>query len=334
MNTPKLIFSSDSGLTGQDQRNLVKLCNKGALQRIRHGSYVTSEDWNDLSPRAKYGLGAYAYRHRAGDEPIFCYATAALLWGLWIVGTPSLVHVRTSVTAGGCNRNGIRRHIATARDGLVHCGQLLITDKLTTTMDLINKLPFPYAVAVCDSSLRRPDPRHQINHFTDTVDDQAEAQWVAEYPQGPALTIEGLRTAAMQLPSQSARTRTLTVINFASALSGSAGESISRAKMHLYGFPAPELQKKFILRNGRNAFVDFWFKELNLAGEFDGKGKYLRADWGGGVSIQDRVMAEKAREDDIRSQGARFVRWTWSEMMNRERFTALLRNAGLVPNGK
>ena len=334
MNTPKLIFSSDSQLTGQDQRNLVKLCNRGVLQRIRNGSYVKSEDWNALSPREKYGLSAQAYRHKAEDEPVFCFATAALLWGLWIVGTPSLVHVRTTVTAGGCNRNGIKRHIAPANDRVVHCGHLLITDKLTTTMDLINKLTFPYAVAICDSSLRPLDPHHQINHFSDTFDDQTEAHWVADYPQGTPLNTESLRAAAMQLPSQSARTRTLAVINFASALSGSAGESISRAKMHLFGFPAPELQKKFTLRDGSDAFTDFWFKELKLVGEFDGKGKYLRADWGGGASIQDRVLAEKKREDDIRNQGARFVRWTWAEMMNRERFIMLLRHAGLVPKRK
>lgn len=337
MNMPKLIFSSDSALTGQDQRRLVKLCTKGVLQRIRHGAYVKAEEWNALGPRAKYGLGAEAYRHRAGGEPVFCFATAALLWGLWIVGTPSLVHVRTMRTttiAGGRNRNGIRRHFETPHDGVVHCGPLLITGKLTTTLELINKLPFPYAVAICDSSIRLPNPRHQINHFGDSLDGQVEARWVVDSPQGPPLSLESLRTAAMLLPSRAARNRSLAVINFASPLSESPGESISRAKIHLYGFPVPELQKKFTLLNGRNAFVDFWFKDLNLAGEFDGKGKYTRSDWGGGLSIQDRVMKEKAREDQIRAQGVRFVRWTWADMMNQERFIALLRQAGLVPNRK
>ncbi|WP_227878512.1 hypothetical protein [Arthrobacter dokdonensis] len=38
------------------------------------------------------------------------------------------------------------------------------------------------------------------------------------------------------------------------------------------------------------------------AGEFDGRGKYLRKDWAGGRSLQDRIMAEKNREDQIRAR--------------------------------
>lgn len=330
MDNPRLILSSDLAITGQDPRTLAKLCKKGTLERLRQGVYLETKEWSKLSPKAQYGLRAEAFRRLTPSEPVFCYATAALLWGLWIVGTPSDLHVRTEVTTGGQSRNGVRRRIGASSDGVLRCGQLLITDKLTTTLALINKFAFPYAVAVCDASLRPLDGRGQVNSFLPPGQKTtAEAVWDTDCPQGIPLTKEELVAAAQRLPSQAARARTLAVIKFSSAMSGSAGESLSRAKMHQLGFPAPVLQKKYTLRNGSEAFVDFWFEELNLAGEFDGKGKYLRADFGGGLSMTDRLWREKQREDAIRAQGVRFVRWTWQEVNNRPLLERLLRQAGL-----
>lgn len=333
MNRPRLILSSDLSLIGQDPRILAKLCNNGTLKRVRHGAYLKTEEWARLSSAVKYGLRAEAFRHLAPTEPVFCFATAAMLWGLWIVGTPMSVHVRTEVTAGGRNRNGIKRSIGAETDAIVRCGQLLVTDKLTTTIQLINKLAFPYAVAVCDSSLRPLDPRGQVNRFAEPGQATGvEAVWQTGCPQGTPLRVGDLKAAAMLLPSLAARSRALAAIDFASPLSGSAGESMSRAKMHQLGFPAPVLQKRYVLRDGSDAFVDFWFENQNLAGEFDGRAKYQRSDWAGGLSMEDRLWNEKVREDDIRGQGVRFVRWTWAEMNDRSQFELLLRRAGLPQN--
>ncbi len=330
MNRPRLILSSDLALTGRDSRTLAKLCNNGTLKRVRHGVYLKTEEWATLSRASQYGLRAEPFRHVAPTEPVFCHAPAALLWGFWIVGTPRSVHVRTEVTAGGRNRNGIRRRIGAETDAVVRCGQFLVTDKLTTTIQLINKLGFPHAVAVCDSSLRPLAPRKQLNQFAKPGEATGgEAVCVLECPQGLPLRVEDLKAAAVLLPRQAARNRALAVIDFASPLSGSPGESISRAKMHELGFPAPVLQKGYSLRDGSDAFVDFWFEEQNLAGEFCGKAKYQRPDWAGGLSMEDRLWHEKVREDDIRGQGVQFVRWTWAEMNDSSRFERLLRRAGL-----
>lgn len=239
----------------------------------------------------------------------------------------------TDVTSGGRNENGVIRHRGSLTQGVVHCGPFLLTDKLTTVMQLILGLDFPYAVSVCNSSMRESPNRRKFNYFTSVggVLATGEPVWQSADPQGVALLREELEAAASQLPSRAARVKAQTVISFASSLSGSAGESISRARLHIYGFPAPVLQKKFTLRDGSAAFTDFWFEELNLAGEFDGREKYLRAGWGNGMSIQNRVLAEKAREDAIRAQGVGFVRWAWAEMSNREGFIRLLRQAGLRP---
>ncbi|MHA7303862.1 hypothetical protein ACX80E_01225 [Arthrobacter sp. TMN-49] len=328
---PRLILPSDLEIVGQDRRKLVASCNKGELTRLRRGVYVGSAEWAALSPLQQHGLRALAFQQLAARPPVLCHATSALLWGLWIVGTPRRLHVMTEVTTGGRSENGVVRHRGSLTEGVVRCGPFLLTDKLTTVMQLILSLQFSQAVAVCDASLRTPERTHALNRFApaDTEALPGHPLWQSTYPQGLPLRLAELAAAADLLPSKAARVRALAAINFASALSGSAGESISRARMHMFGFPAPILQKRFTLRDGSNAFVDFWFEELGLAGEFDGKDKYLRAGWGSGLSIQDRVLKEKQREDQIRAQGAGFVRWTWAEMMNRERFVYLLRQAGL-----
>lgn len=332
MSLPRLIQASKLQSIGLNSRELAVRSNKGELIRVRRGIYVESAPWQALSLGQKYGLRAAAFGHLAGTEPVFSHQSAALLWGLWMVGTPTKLHVLTETTVGGRSRKDVSRHVGSLTKDVLRCGQFLVTDKLTTTMALINKLSFPYAVAVCDSSLRTPKPRPTDNIFLSlSADPQrlGDATWEHELTQGPPLLLSELRAAALELPSAAARARAQAVIDFSSADSGSAGESISRAKMHLLGFPAPQLQRRFVLRDGSNAFVDFWFEEYKVAGEFDGRGKYLRAGWGGGKSIQDRVLAEKAREDQIRAQGVGFVRWTWDEMQNRERFAWLLRQAGL-----
>lgn len=334
MSNSRLILPADLRRIGQDPTVLARRCNKGELVRVRRGAYTASTDWNEMGPLPRYGLQAAAFQALTPRQPVFTHASAALLWGLWIVGVPRRLHVVTDVVTSGRSRNGVIRHVGSLEQDTVRCGPFLLTSKAVTTMALIKELSFPYAVAVCDSALRKPDYRQVLNQFSgaDTVPTAHQPSWVTDGPQGPAVPVGELINAAEQLASKAARERTLAVINFASALSGSAGESISRAKMHQLGFPAPVLQKQYTLRDGSDALVDFWFEEQNLAGEFDGKGKYLRADWSGG-SMEDRVWQEKRREDDIRGQGVGFVRWTWHELRNREQFAALLRRAGLPQEG-
>ncbi|MEO5920648.1 MAG: hypothetical protein ABIQ01_05835 [Pseudolysinimonas sp.] len=98
---------------------------------------------------------------------------------------------------------------------------------------------------------------------------------------------------------------------FADPRSGSPGESISRAVMHEYGFPAPELQTEFRDRRGLAGIVDFWWPEFQLIGEFDGRSKYTDDVLLGGRTPADVVIAEKAREDRLRALGPRVTRWDW-----------------------
>lgn len=327
----QLILPEDMALQGRDSRYLAKLQQRGQLVRIRRGAYVNAATWKNLDSATQYGLKSAAFQARSQRPPVFCHATAALLWGLWLVGKPQKIHVITASRAGGRSHHDVSAHPGSLTCNVVQCGGLLLTDKLTTTLQLITGLPFEHAVAICDSSLHSPWRPKLENIFSapGTPGDLRGPSWRNDHPQGPPLQKSELQAAAQQLPSKAACNRAMAVITFASGLSGSAGESLSRVRMATLGFVAPELQHRFVLRDGSNAFVDFWFDGSRTAGEFDGRTKYLRPDWGLGRPIQDRILKEKDREDQIRAQGVGVVRWTWPEMLDLQGFQRLLLQAGI-----
>ena len=76
-------------------------------------------------------------------------------------------------------------------------------------------------------------------------------------------------------------------------------------------------------------FGDFWWPEFNLVGEFDGYGKYLKKALLNGQTTAEAVLAEKHREDRIRAQGPKVVRWDWSVARSLPLLNLKLRDAGL-----
>jgi hypothetical protein len=106
-------------------------------------------------------------------------------------------------------------------------------------------------------------------------------------------------------------------VDFLDAASESVGESVSRVRMHLDGLPAPELQQDILGPHGQLiARVDFLWREQRVVGEFDGKVKYGRL-LKSGQSVSDVVFDEKVREDRIRDEDYRVVRWIWPDLRQR-----------------
>lgn len=89
------------------------------------------------------------------------------------------------------------------------------------------------------------------------------------------------------------------------------------------------LQQELVIRGGQKVRTDFFWPAEGLVGEFDGEGKYLRANFGGGRSIEDRVLDERYREDGIRALGYRLVRWNWAQANNPVALLGILRDANL-----
>lgn len=304
----ELILSSDTARIGQDPRILAKRCKRGELVRVRRGAYVPADYWAHLNDLQRHGLRAAALVNTTLTPPTFNLQTAALLWGLGVVGTPSQLCTVTSDPRGGRSKHGIQRTLGSLDVGVTQLGGFRVTDKLRTTVELASTLNFAEALAVVDSSLRKHAPG-------DSVD---AGSWDKEKAWGSPSNAGDLRDAASALGHQTRQRRVARILDLSTDKSESVGESISRAQMILLNFPEPRLQGSFTLRSGRTARTDFWWPELDLVGEFDGQGKYLRNKLRGQQTIQQAVMAEKARENGLRALGLTVIRWDWAEMMNPE----------------
>ncbi|UKA50110.1 type IV toxin-antitoxin system AbiEi family antitoxin domain-containing protein [Arthrobacter sp. FW305-123] len=315
----ELILASDATRIGQDARHLAKQAKRGELVRVRRGAYIRAADWAELNERQRHGLQAAALVNAARTPPIFNLQTAALLWGLGILSTPKRLCTVTDDPRGGRSKHGIRRSLGSLDSGVAQLGDFQVTDKARTTVELAAALNFAEALAVVDSSRRN-------QRWGDALE---AGNWDKDRAWGPPARMDELAEAVSALSSASRKRRAQSVLNLSSEKSESVGESMSRAQMILLNFPMPSLQGSFTLRNGRTARTDFWWRELDLVGEFDGHGKYLRQELRGNQTIQQAVLAEKDRENGLRALGLTVVRWDWSDMMNPRVFARILNDGGL-----
>lgn len=318
-----LISSQDLRRTTGDTRSLSRRYAQGELVRIRKGVYAGKEEWVSLAPWERY-----LQTIRAVDLELpastFCLHSAIAVWNLDLLAVPGYVHVSTasrghtgrrkpttSASRNGFGSTGIE-HI-TAYGVHKHRGQpaavehagLQVTPLAETVVEVIARESFAAGVVLAD---------HAIS---------------SRRASGPRLSKEGLLRTASRLPSAARRNWVAQVLDFAAPESESAGESLSRAQMHLLGFPAPMLQAKFRQEGSLLARTDFFWPKYRLIGEFDGDAKYLSDDYLGTRTARQAVLAEKKREDRLRAAGFRVVRWDWATASDPARFAACLRRAGL-----
>ena len=112
------------------------------------------------------------------------------------------------------------------------------------------------------------------------------------------------------------------------------GESLSRARIRELGLVVPELQVEVSDRSGRVGRVDFWWPDVRLVGEFDGRVKYRTDGLDDSRALEERVWAEKVREDRLRATGRAVVRWTWGTALDPKRLYAHLSAAGVRRAGR
>lgn len=284
---------------------------RSTLQRIRRGVYADRAAWDAAAYEARYRLQVDAAAATRRRQPVLSHVSAAVVWGIPIVG-PHLkaVHLASAGRTVARSKNGVVWHHdelgdddATERDG--H----LVTSFARTAIDLARTLPFASAVAALDHVLS----------FGARSDDPAfgGADAAALRQRLDALgRVRGIAPARASLA-------------FARAESGSPGESVSRAHMHVLGCPAPLLQVSFAWGDGRTDITDFDWPEFSAFGEFDGFGKYVKEEFTHGRDIAEVVADEKARENRIRKHRPFGARWDWAIATNPERLARELADAGL-----
>jgi hypothetical protein len=286
----EVVLVSDAALGGVGRRSLARAAEAGELVRVRRGAYVRSTEWDALDPTARHLVRLHAAQACFDRPLVFSHWSAAVLLGLpALLTSQELLHVSVPPETARSG-SGFRHHLLplTSED-VIEVDGLRCTRWERTVVDLAAAAPFADAVAAADAALHRLDP--------------------AVRPLGKQALLAAWRRAQPRRE----RGKVTDVIDFADARSESVGESISRCTMRLLRVPPPELQHVFVDSRGRLiARVDFWWPKVRVAGEMDGRMKYLDPRLSGGDPARV-VYEEKRREDEVRSLDVRFARWGWEE---------------------
>jgi hypothetical protein len=237
-------------------------------------------------------------------RPVFSHWSAAVLLGLPMPPGENLTRPHVTVSSSGSRgAAGVAAHVQPISPSeVLERRGLLCTDVIRTVIDVASASPFADGVIVADAALHA----------------------------GPGIAPH-LLAASEAAVDRRASARIASVVAFADGASESPGESVSRVTMARLGVPRPVLQHVFRDRRGFAARSDFWFPEQRVAGEMDGRAKYLDPTMNGGDASKI-VYLEKVREDRVRALGVRVVRWGWSEAGSARLLGPLLAAAGVVPD--
>lgn len=269
-----------------------RLCGAKVLVRIRHGTYVPTASWRLMNAVERNGVTTRSVIERMGSTVVASHASAAALHGLDLWGVDlSVVHVTRTDGRGGRQEAGV----------VVHEGALVEGDLVELPDGTIATSPVRAAVETCtiaslesgmvlgSSLLRRDDvDREELEEMGARAE-----RW------------------------QHARTARL-AIRLSDGLLESVLEARSLFLMWRASIPRPELQHRFVLDGGRNAYVDFWWELFRHVGECDGAVKYGHLN--PHPDDPARVLIdEKLREDAIRSSPAGVSRWGSVDLAGKRR---------------
>ncbi len=272
---------------GITDRELQKRCKRGDLLRVRPGVYAVPDP--DSTRREQHVAAVHAAVRSLTVPAAVSHASAAALHGmaLWDVDLRR-VHMTRPGNEGG--HTSTRRHLHMGPLGpgdTVTRGGIVLTSAARTVVDVARTADLTRAVAIGDSALNRAKT---------TMGELHQALEGVCGTTGARLARDALRLLDPR--------------------SESPGETWSRMQMAALGMPVPELQR--VIRAG-GAFlgrVDFYFPELGIVGEFDGRLKYVgrNPEYTRTMSTEQIVMLEKKRENKLWRRGLVVFRWEWADL--------------------
>lgn len=289
--------------TGLDAGALKRAEARREVVRLRCGAFVRTAVWDALTRDEQIRLEVAAANEVHRGRFIASHRSAAALWGApRIRKHDGLVHQRVSLTTGSRTESGIRKHAVGDVDlHLAEVEGITVTDIDRTVLDLAATEPFAAAVAVADWALR-----------VHTTKDR-------------------LLTTLEEWDPARGRTRIERVVDFADGAAQGPGESVSRVQMFESGLTMPVLQRPFEDHRGPIGFVDFYWPDFNLIGEFDGFVKYKKPEFMKGRTDSEVLTDEKEREDRLRATDEHpgVTRWIWTTLSPVGQLAAQLRRAGV-----
>lgn len=312
MHTPDLLLSSEFAALGRDQQ-LRTWYSQGVVKRIVRGVYVRADELEGLGSDDLYRLRVIATA-LVFPGAQFSHDSAAALWRLPTFGRwPDRAHVLAPRAAGGRSNALLFRHGFGLDAGATVIDGVTVTSLARTLADVAGQRSLARAVVMLDDGLRAHGP--------------------GEFRAGMPVATKGeIGHELTGLGAYPGHARARTAVSLSDGRSGSPGESLSRMQMVALRLPAPELQVPFYDHYGLVAVTDFYWRELDLAGEFDGNSKYGDARrHARGLSPEEVLLAEKAREDRLRQVVTGVVRWGWSTARDRRALGLLLARHGVTP---
>lgn len=292
------------------------LVSRDELVRIRRGMYVPGMHWRSIRPAERYRLFVRATATLAQRPAVVSHMSAAALHRLPTIGEwPATVHLIDTDATGGSHRGLTTRHRHVDASGSLYIDGLAVTSLPRTLVDVASSQSFLVAVTMIDHALRVERER-------------AEAEARRGVLVSPQLTKDDLYAEVARVSPRRGAKQAERAIEFADGLAANPGESMSRVRMFELGFEVPELQVHFFAE-GRDYWVDYFWRGIRKIGEFDGKHKYTR-----GVVLGDRdagevVWEEKRREDALRRHANSFTRWDWETAISPRRFYEFLVEQGV-----
>ena len=297
----ELVLVRHRNHTGMDSRALHRAAERGELVKVRSGAFVRAAVWRSLAIDQRIRLEVIAASEVHRGSFIASHRSAAALWGMPRIGRhDGLVHQRVTTACGSRVEHGMRKHAVADTDlHLDVVDGVTLTSLERTVLDIAATEPFAAAVTMADWAL------------------------------AGRTTKERLATALDEWGPVRGRHRIAGVVEFADGDSGSAGESVSRVQMWEAGLTMPVLQHRFDDARGLIGFVDFWWPDFHLIGEFDGLAKYRDQELLQGRTSGQVVTDEKIREDRLRAEGEGMTRWIWDTLDPVGQLERQLRRAGL-----
>lgn len=277
-----MLLTSELLQVGYTPHTIAAAVRRGLLIKVRRGAYRYP---GELTPERLHEVLIRATLAQASNPHVVSHTSAAVLHGLPVDRRRlDQVHLvqegerSRSASGGPVVRHQAKWVEATTVEGID------VTTIESTVVDLARRLPFGDGVALADAALA----------------------------QGISRT--ALAEVVRSQPGCHGNAAALSVIAFADPRSESAGESHTRAAIRLAGQEVPDLQAVFHDDEGEMR-TDFWWRERNLVGEFDGKVKYGR-DQRHGHSLDEVMHRERRREIRLRRLGQETIRFCWADVLS------------------
>lgn len=281
----------DLALDGMTARHLDNAVATEVLHRVRRGWYLPGRAHEELWPEARHLAAVVAVNDSARIPPVFAFTSAAAVHGFGLYRVRAdRVHT-IGAEASRHSDPGIFRHRgAVSGDDIVEVDGIRCTSVERTAFDLARLASPEVALVFIDTALGR------IGGDFRRYDEHAADKWVGEmYARLEAAPgARGIRQAR-------------TLLQIADGRSQQPLEIVTKLQLRRLGFRQPRLQIP-VRAPGRGSYwMDIALDEAEAFYECDGETKYTDEALRSGRTLEEVLIAEKAREDWVRGTTRRRV---------------------------